>query len=113
MGPITNISTDGDAERRRLLVEGYTTVHLKDLPGTWKDILAELPLFHKLVGPRGVTHHFDWKHMEKRKRQRDKCQTKGNQIGKGGTLNAETLIPVFDAIFGKQDWSTLFQPADR
>lgn len=113
LGPITNISTDGDAERRLLLVNEYTTVHLRDLDCTWKDELAELPLFHKMVGRRGITHNFDWKHMEKRKRTRDKCRTKGNQIARGGTLNAETLIPLFNVIFGKQNWDALFQPADR
>lgn len=113
LGPITNIATGGDAERRRLLVEGYTTTDLRDLPGTWQKSLIELPLFNKQVGPRGISHNFDWKHMEKRKRQRDMCKTKGNQIGEGGTLNAETIIPVFDIIFGKKDWNPLFQPQDR
>lgn len=113
LGPITNIATDGDAERRRLLAEEYKGVHLKELPGTWWKALEDISLFDKNVGPGGVTQHFDWKHMVKRMRQRDKCKTKGSQIGEGGGLNAQTLSLLFNTVFKPQDWTPLFQPEDR
>lgn len=68
LGPTSNISTDGDVERRLLLVEEYTTVHLTDVECTWKDELVGLSIMDKMVGPHGLTHNFDLKYIEKHKR---------------------------------------------
>lgn len=72
--PITNISTDGDPKRQE-----YTTIHLRDVECTWKDGLVDLSLMDKMVGPRGLTHKFDLKHIEKRKRTRDKSKREPNR----------------------------------
>lgn len=112
-GPLVNVATDGDAERRLLLAQEFSTVQLETLGCEWADELGFLDLMDKTVGPNGITQTFDLKHIVKRMRTRDKCKTKGMQIGAGTSLNAETIIPLFDMFFGKQSWDSLFQPDDR
>ena len=108
-----NVATDGDAERRTLLAQAFATVQLEDLRFDWAKELRSLELMDKAVGPHGITQTFDLKHIIKRMRTRDKCKSKGMKIGDGASLNAETIIPLFDLYFGKQPWSSLFQPDDR
>ncbi|KAF8150990.1 hypothetical protein B0H34DRAFT_825169 [Crassisporium funariophilum] len=59
------ICTDGEARRRRSLIDLCLNVTLDPLDPIYP-LLAPLPLFNLCCGPNNVTPDFDWKHIFKR-----------------------------------------------
>ncbi|KAF8154518.1 hypothetical protein B0H34DRAFT_809113 [Crassisporium funariophilum] len=59
------ICTDGEARRRRSLIDLCLNVTLDPLDPIYP-LLAPLPLFNLRCGPNNVTPDFDWKHVFKR-----------------------------------------------
>lgn len=111
LGPISNLASDGDANRRRALNNVTNSHDMSSFPEM--SVLVKCDLMDRSLGEAGTTACFDPKHLLKRLRERLKSQTTGVKIGAGAAIQRDKLEMVLGMHQPQLKLKQLLDPDDR